>query len=76
MTKVTIDNKYKRDIDNIKEFVHANDNVVDFTIGLLGDRMGLKTDEEHEILWDHIMNGSDWCVEYKDIVKPAKRKKR
>lgn len=64
MKKLTIDSKYKKDIIQIKDFVHSNDNVVDYIIKTLGERMQLQTDAEHEILWDHIMNDFDYMVEY------------
>jgi hypothetical protein len=62
---ITIDPKFKKDIKLIQEFNKTQDEIVDFYIQKLGERIGLKTPEEHETLWDHIMNGSDWTVEYK-----------
>jgi hypothetical protein len=54
----------KNDIARIQDFVHSNDTIVDYIIKTLGERMQLQTEEEREILWDHIMNNFDYMVEY------------
>jgi hypothetical protein len=64
MKKLIIDSKYKKDITRIKDFMHANDAVIDFMIGTLNERMELKEDREREMLWDHIMNDFDYNIEY------------
>jgi len=66
MKKLIIDSKYKKDIARIKDFIHANDAVVDFMIGTLNERMELKENYDREMLWDHIMNDFDYNIEYTD----------
>jgi hypothetical protein len=39
--------------------------MIDYFINKLGERIGLKTNQEYEILWDHILNESNWNVSYK-----------
>ena len=66
---ITIDPKFKKDIELIRDFNKARDEMIDYYIQKIGERAGLNTAEEHEILWDHIMNESEWNVEYKSSKK-------
>ena len=62
---ITLDPKYKQDVQTIREANKAHHDMIDYFIKKLGERVGLKTEEEHEILWDHILNETDWSVQYK-----------
>ena len=62
---LTIDIKYSQRIENIRKFKEASDALLDDLIDELGSEMNLKTEIENDILWDHVMNESDWNVEYK-----------
>jgi len=62
---ITIDPKFKREINLIRASNKARDEMIDEYIRSIGDRAGLVTDDEHEALWDHIMNESEWTVKYK-----------
>jgi RNAse (barnase) inhibitor barstar len=73
---ITIDSKFKKDVQMIQEFNRARDQMVDYYIQKIGERAGLKTDEDYDTLWDHVMNQTEWTVEYKDTSKPSKRKKK
>lgn len=66
---ITIDPKFKKDIELIRDFNKARDEMIDYYIQKIGERAGLNTTEEHEILWDHIMNESEWNVKYKEKTK-------
>lgn len=62
---ITIDPKFKKDIQRIRDAHKAHNDMIDYFIKKVGERAGLKTVEEHETLWDHILNESTWTVEYK-----------
>ena len=62
---ITIDQKFKKEIEKIRDVQKSHNDMIDYFIQNLGERAGLKTLEEHEILWDHILNESGWTVEYK-----------
>ena len=62
---INIDPKFKKDVETIRAAKKAHDEMIDYFINKLGERIGLKTEQEYEILWDHILNDSDWSVLYK-----------
>ena len=62
---LTINTKYSQRIENIRNFKEASDALLDDLIDELGSEMNLKTEIDNDILWDHVMNESDWNVEYK-----------
>lgn len=62
---ITIDPKFKKEIKKIRDFQKAHNDMIDYFIQNLGERAGLNTIEDHEILWDHILNESGWAVLYK-----------
>jgi hypothetical protein len=61
---ITIDPKFKKEIALIRASNKARDAMIDEYIRSIGDRAGLVTADEHEALWDHIMNESEWTVKY------------
>ncbi len=63
---ITLDPKYKQDVQTIREAHKAHNDMIDYFIKKIGERAGFKTEEEHEILWDHILNDADWSVQYKE----------
>jgi hypothetical protein len=65
MKKVIIDSKYKKDILVIQKYIDAHHSLVDSQIKLLSEKMGITDRDEYEILWDHIVNDFNYCVEYK-----------
>lgn len=62
---ITLDTKFKKDVQTIRAANRAHNDMIDYFIKKIGERAGLKTEEEHEILWDHILNETDWSVLYK-----------
>jgi hypothetical protein len=62
---INIDPKFKKDVETIRAANKAHDAMIDYFINKLGERIGLKTNQEYEILWDHILNESNWNVSYK-----------
>jgi len=64
---ITIDPKFKKDIQRIRDAQKAHNDMIDYFIQNLGERAGLKTAEEQEVLWDHVLNESTWTVEYKKV---------
>jgi len=66
---ITIDPKFKKEINLIRASNRARDAMIDEYIRSIGERAGLKTEEEYETLWDHIMNETDWTVQYKKDTK-------
>ena len=61
--KIKINKKAAKDIEQVKLIIKASDEFQESLITRIGDELGLQTDEEREILWDHIYNESDWMVE-------------
>lgn len=62
---IDIDSKFKKDVETIRAANKAHDAMIDYFINKLGERIGLKTEQEYEILWDHILNETTWSVNYK-----------
>lgn len=66
---IKIDPKFKKEIKLLRNSIQAHRDITDHLVQELGKRVGLNTPEEHEILWDHIYNGSDWNVKYNKSLK-------
>jgi len=64
---ITIDPKFKNEIQKIRDAHKAHNDMIDCLIKEVGERAGLKTVEEHETLWDHVLNESTWTVEYRKV---------
>lgn len=62
---ITIDPKFKKDIQRIRQAHKSHNDMIDYFIQKIGERAGLKTVEEQEVLWDHVLNETSWTVEYK-----------
>lgn len=62
---ITIDPKFKKDIQRIRDAHKAHNEMIDYFINVIGERSGLKTAEEQEVLWDHVLNETNWTVQYK-----------
>lgn len=64
--KIKIPVKYIDRINNLRQMNISFNSLIDDMINDLGRTLELSTPEEQEILWDHILNGSTWTVEYQD----------
>lgn len=62
---IILDPAFKKDVQTLRTANKAHNDMMDYFIKKLGERAGLKTEEDHEILWDHILNETDWSVQYK-----------
>lgn len=62
--KIKINKKAAKDIEQVKFIINASRDFEESLIARIGDELGLQTEEEKEILWDHIYNDTKWTVEY------------
>lgn len=62
---IILDPAFKKDVQTLRTANKAHNDMMDYFIKKLGERAGLKTKEEHEIFWDHVLNEFDLNVEYK-----------
>ena len=64
MNVVKIPKKHQKEISKFKKLLHKHRAEEDKLFEGLAASMHLKNDTEVEIVWDHIYNDTDWCVEY------------
>ena len=64
MKIVKISKKYQNEISEVKKLLNKHRVEEDKIVAKLLKSMKLKDDDEEEIVWDHIYNDTDWCVEY------------
>ena len=63
--KLKINKKYKSSIKDVRGLIKASMKYQDRQIENLAEKLSIEKDSpEYEILWDHIMNGSDWMIEF------------
>ena len=63
MKKLKIEKKYLDDIDFVRALIKHHDEYENIIVQRIIEDMGITTEQEKELLWDHIYNGSDWTVE-------------
>lgn len=64
MNIVKISKKNQAEIAKIKKLLYKHRAEEDKIVAKLLKSMKLKDGVEEEIVWDHIYNDTDWCVEY------------
>jgi len=64
--KIKIPVKYRERVEKLSVMNTSFNTLMDDMIGDLAKTLNLTTADEQEILWDHILNGSTWTVEYED----------
>ena len=63
MNVVKIPKKHQKEISKFKKLLHKHRAEEDKIVAKLLKSMKLKGNET-DIVWDHIYNDTDWCVEY------------
>jgi hypothetical protein len=63
MKKLKIPKEFSEQINSIRAMNTASNTLVDAQIKLLSQQMQLNNEQDEEILWDYIINGSDWMVD-------------
>jgi len=65
MNKLNLNKKLKVKLDATRAKVLALEQKQDKLVISLAKELNIKSGTEHyEILWDHIFNGSDWCITF------------
>ena len=65
MNKVQLNKKLKVKLDATRAKVLALQEKQEKLVTSLAKELKIKEGTEHyEILWDHIFNGSDWCITF------------
>lgn len=64
MNIVKISKKNQAEIAKIKKLLYKHRVEEDKIVAKLLKSMKLKDSVEEEIVWDHIYNDTDWCIEY------------
>lgn len=64
MNIVKISKKNQAEIAKIKKLLYKHRLEEDKIVAKLLKSMKLKDSVEEEIVWDHIYNDTDWCIEY------------
>lgn len=65
MNKLQLNKKLKVKLDATRAKVLALEEKQDKLVTSLAKDLKIKEGTEYyEILWDHIFNGSDWCITY------------
>lgn len=65
MPYITVDEKYKKDIHRAQFECKIMLQRQEALVREIGDKLGIKDGtDEYEILWDHILNGTSYSVEY------------
>lgn len=63
MKKLKIPKEFSEQINSIRVMNAASNTLVDVQVKLLSQQMQLNNEQDAEILWDYIINGSDWMVD-------------
>jgi hypothetical protein len=63
MNVVKIPKKHQTEIAKVKKLLHKHRAEEDRIVAKLLKSMKLKGNET-DVVWDHIYNDTDWCVEY------------
>jgi hypothetical protein len=66
--KIKIPVKYRERVEKLSAMNTSFNALMDDMISDLAKTLNLAAADEYEILWDHILNGSTWTVEYEDDV--------
>lgn len=61
--KLKINKQSKNDIDTLKLFIKACDDQQTEMFSRICDSMNITTEEDKNVLFDYIYNGSHWMVE-------------
>lgn len=62
---LTINKNFKKDIKILQEYNQLHHRLMDQRIQDIALEMGLTSDQDNEILWDHIYNETTFNVNYK-----------
>ena len=63
MKKLKIEKKHLADIEFVRAMIDHHNKYTDILVDRIAQRIGITSEQEKEILSDHVYNGSDWTVE-------------
>lgn len=65
MNKLQLNKKIKVKLDTTRAKVLALQEKQEKLVTSLAKELKIKEDTDHyDILWDHVFNGSDWCITF------------